>query len=250
MRWFCRARRRTRAEQFVVLLHQGLQQRLVIRPAATGSGWRSRRRPAGGTPGRTARAALLATVARACWMAAALRLDQADGLKNLRRRRGRSGMLLLAVQQGEHFAVILQFLAQGVDQGVGGFHGSLAFFLAWGRKRGLLRRGVGQNLVAQLALQAPGQPKGAGAADAVGQLIVDHVGINAGGRWTPPSADGQTGLRMSCKIWRSSTASNWRDTSATFSLSDIFGLPASDSSGSWEALMWGWSGGDVHVSAG
>ena len=42
-----------------------------------------------------------------------------------------------------------------------------------------MRRGIGQDLVAQLAVQAPGQAEAARTADAIGQLIVDHVGINA-----------------------------------------------------------------------
>jgi len=39
--------------------------------------------------------------------------------------------------------------------------------------------GLGQDLAAQLTPQALGQAKGPGAANAVGQLIIDHVRINA-----------------------------------------------------------------------
>ena len=60
-----------------------------------------------------------------------LGLDQADGLENLRGGAG-FDLLLLAVQQGEHFAVLLQFLPQRGDErlkAVGGvIHGLLAWF--------------------------------------------------------------------------------------------------------------------------
>src|SRR5580658_8573114 len=55
-----------------------------------------------------------------------------------------------------------------------------------------------------------------------------------------PLADASTGLRMSCKIWRNSTASNCRETSATLSESEMCALPARDSKGSWEAATLGW----------
>ena len=45
-----------------------------------------------------------------------LRLDQADGLKDFVGRPGDEQLRLLVVQQGEHLAVILQFVAQGFDQ--------------------------------------------------------------------------------------------------------------------------------------
>src|SRR5580693_2813921 len=56
-----------------------------------------------------------------------------------------------------------------------------------------------------------------------------------------PSAGARTGLRMSCMIWRSSTASNWRETSATLAESETFGLLARDSRESLEASMRGWA---------
>jgi hypothetical protein len=50
-----------------------------------------------------------------------LGFDHADGLKHLGGGAG-DEIFLLAIQQGEHFAVILQFVAQGVDQEFDGFH--------------------------------------------------------------------------------------------------------------------------------
>src|SRR5208282_6676682 len=55
------------------------------------------------------------------------------------------------------------------------------------------------------------------------------------------SAGASSGLRISCKIWRSSTASNWRDTSATLSLSERLLFPARDSNGTWEASTLEWA---------
>ena len=58
-----------------------------------------------------------------------LGLDEADGLENLPGGTG-FDLFLLTVQQGEHFAILLQFLAQGGDQRLNTFgwfvHGSPA----------------------------------------------------------------------------------------------------------------------------
>src|SRR5882724_3933652 len=54
------------------------------------------------------------------------------------------------------------------------------------------------------------------------------------------SDEAMTVLRVSDKIWRNRTASNWRQASATLSLSETFGLAASFSSGTSAGLMRDW----------
>ena len=77
-------------------------------------------------------------------------LDQADGLENLGGGAG-FDLFLLAVQQGEHFAVVLQFLAQRGDERFDTVSGTCSwitclFSCRWGAASGVSAGGAAEAL--------------------------------------------------------------------------------------------------------
>ena len=125
-------------QQMVVFVHQSPHQRPVIgRQDGDQIGERSVLRLAAGEGGGAA--ALLAMLAGAL-DGGGLGLNQADGLENLPGG-ARFDLFLLAVQQGEHFAVVLQFFAQGGNERLNSvssvFHGCWLDFLPKGTANGV-----------------------------------------------------------------------------------------------------------------
>ena len=134
-------------EQGIILVHQRADQRLIIsgqqgnhfvRTVASRSlPCKSCMRPARGIPsaGR-----VRAFESPTPWL-----FTEADRLEDFVRS-ALDDLLLLAVEQGEHFAILFQFFAQSADQGDDAvYHESMlfGFRLGYGQRRGLGRGGAG-----------------------------------------------------------------------------------------------------------